>query len=71
VGGTFFPLKRKGLKGVKTKGTKNSLKAGTRGFQCKMMDLSKFNSLIWVCKRLYCSSMYPKKIMRFNLLFRK
>jgi hypothetical protein len=30
VGGTLFSLKRKGLKGVKTTGTRNSLKAGTR-----------------------------------------
>ena len=30
MGGTFFSLKRKGLKEVKTTGTRNSLKAGTR-----------------------------------------
>jgi hypothetical protein len=30
VGGTFFSLKRKGLKEEKTTGTRNSLKAGTR-----------------------------------------
>jgi hypothetical protein len=37
VGGTLFSLKRKGLKGVKTTGTRNSLKAGTR--EWKNMDL--------------------------------
>jgi hypothetical protein len=30
VGGTLFYLKRKGLKEVKTTGTRKSLKAGTR-----------------------------------------
>jgi hypothetical protein len=30
VGGTLLSLKRKGLKEVKTNGTKNSVKAGTR-----------------------------------------
>jgi hypothetical protein len=30
VGGILFYLKRKGLKEVKTIGTRNSLKAGTR-----------------------------------------
>jgi hypothetical protein len=35
VGGTIFSLKRKGLKGVKTTGTRNSLKAGTRAQSCK------------------------------------
>lgn len=30
VGGTLFSFKRKGLKRVKTKGTKNSLKAGPK-----------------------------------------
>ena len=30
MGGNLFSLKRKGLKGVKTTGTRNSLKAGTR-----------------------------------------
>jgi hypothetical protein len=32
VGGTLFSLKRKGLKGVKTTRTRNSLKAGTRAW---------------------------------------
>jgi hypothetical protein len=53
VDGTFFSLKRKGLKGVKTNGTKNSLKAGTRLLNISLRYLRAGLLLIVFLKRLF------------------